>query len=331
MPGRWSRPARTGSSVRPTRGCGSCAARRRRRPGLALPRSRAGRARCCSGASASPVARPPPTIPGPRSVPPRWSCRRSSWPGPPADRSSRRRSSTGPTRRRPGRSSAAGSSLAARARELAPAPGALVARPAGAPLAIVAEQPDRAAWDRLVGLFAGAVGRGRLDKVVLARRVDARSSIELDVPNALRRLAAGGPESTTFAFARGECDVPRGDAGAARPDRGPGLPDGRDRRLRAARRRSGRGRAPRRRTPRRRQGARGARRGRRHAAGQPRLAGGGAGHRPDARRAAAPPRAAPRDPDHGNAARGGRPARPGRPAPPDAGGRRGAPRRRRST
>jgi isochorismate synthase len=94
--------------------------------------------------------------------------------------------------------------LVARARELAPAPGGLVARPAGAPLAVVAERPDRAAWDRLVGLFAGAVGRGRLDKVVLARRVDARSPIELDVPNALRRLAAGGPESTTFAFARGE-------------------------------------------------------------------------------------------------------------------------------
>lgn len=93
--------------------------------------------------------------------------------------------------------------VAARARELAPAPGALVARPAGAPLAVVARQPDRSTWDRLVGLFAGAVGRGRLDKVVLARRVDALSQLELDVPNALRRLAAGGPESTTFAFTRG--------------------------------------------------------------------------------------------------------------------------------
>ena len=93
--------------------------------------------------------------------------------------------------------------LAGRARELAPAPGAVVARPAGAPLGVVAEQPDRAAWDRLVGLFAGAVGRGRLDKVVLARRVGLRAPVELDIPNALRRLAAAGPESTTFAFARG--------------------------------------------------------------------------------------------------------------------------------
>jgi isochorismate synthase len=92
--------------------------------------------------------------------------------------------------------------LAERARELAPVAGALVARPAGALLATTGERPDRAAWDRLVGLFAGAVGRGRLDKVVLARRVALRSSLELDPVNALRRLAAAGPESTTFAFVR---------------------------------------------------------------------------------------------------------------------------------
>jgi len=93
--------------------------------------------------------------------------------------------------------------LAARARELAPAAGGLVARPASTPLATTGQRPDRAAWDRLVGLFAGAVGRGRLDKVVLARRVSLRSPLELDPVNALRRLAAGGPESTTFAFVRG--------------------------------------------------------------------------------------------------------------------------------
>lgn len=93
--------------------------------------------------------------------------------------------------------------LVARARALAPAPGAVAARPVGARLTEVGERPDRAAWDRLVGLYAGAVGRGRLDKVVLARRVDLRSSIELDVPNALRRLSASAPESTVFAFTRG--------------------------------------------------------------------------------------------------------------------------------
>ncbi len=93
--------------------------------------------------------------------------------------------------------------LVARAAVLSPGSGAVVARPADAPLAILGEKPDRAAWDRLVGLFAGAVGRGRLDKVVLARRVDLRSSIEIDVENALRRLAAGAPEGTIYAFVRG--------------------------------------------------------------------------------------------------------------------------------
>jgi isochorismate synthase len=93
--------------------------------------------------------------------------------------------------------------LAARAAALSPARGEVVARPADVPLTMVGERPDRAAWDRLVGLFAGAVGRGRLDKVVLARRVHLRSPIEIDVENALRRLAAGAPEGTIYAFVRG--------------------------------------------------------------------------------------------------------------------------------
>ena len=93
--------------------------------------------------------------------------------------------------------------LERRARELEPSPNGMVARPVFAPLTIEAEQPSREAWDRLVGMFAGAVGRGRIDKVVLARRVGLRSPVELDVANALRRLAASAPESTTFAFRRG--------------------------------------------------------------------------------------------------------------------------------
>jgi len=93
--------------------------------------------------------------------------------------------------------------LVARAASLSPRSGAVVARPADVPLAVLGEKPDRVAWDRLVGLFAGAVGRGRLDKVVLARRVDLRSSIDIDLENALRRLAAGAPEGTIYAFVRG--------------------------------------------------------------------------------------------------------------------------------
>ena len=93
--------------------------------------------------------------------------------------------------------------LVERARAIDPGPNGMVARPVFAPLTVVDEQPGREAWDRLVGTFAGAVGRGRIDKVVLARRVGLRSPVELDVPNALRRLAASAPESTTYAFRRG--------------------------------------------------------------------------------------------------------------------------------
>lgn len=93
--------------------------------------------------------------------------------------------------------------IAERARSITPNPAGMVARPVVAALSVVAEQPSRETWGRLVGMFAGAVGRGRLDKVVLARRVDFRAPVELDVPNALRRLAMSAPESTTFAFRRG--------------------------------------------------------------------------------------------------------------------------------
>jgi isochorismate synthase len=92
--------------------------------------------------------------------------------------------------------------LAGRAAALTPAPHGIVAMPVVAPLHVAAELPTRDHFRRLVGMFAGAVGRGRIDKVVLARRVDMRSPLELDVPNALRRLVASAPESTTYAFRR---------------------------------------------------------------------------------------------------------------------------------
>lgn len=93
--------------------------------------------------------------------------------------------------------------LVDRAHALAPGPHGLVARPVFGALVTTEEQPSRDAFRRLVGMFSGAVGRGRIDKVVLARRVGLRSRVELDVPNALRRLAVSAPESTTFAFRRG--------------------------------------------------------------------------------------------------------------------------------
>jgi isochorismate synthase len=70
------------------------------------------------------------------------------------------------------------------------------------PLRIVDEQPDRVAWERTVGRFAGAVGRGRIDKVVLARQVVLDAPMDLDVEAALRHLARTAAESTTFAFVR---------------------------------------------------------------------------------------------------------------------------------
>ncbi len=96
----------------------------------------------------------------------------------------------------------AGERLLARAQQTQPGPGAMVARPVHAQLTELASQPGHDAWRRIVGMYAGAVGRGRIDKVVLARRLDLRSPVELDVTNALRRLAASAPESTIYAFRR---------------------------------------------------------------------------------------------------------------------------------
>jgi isochorismate synthase len=71
-------------------------------------------------------------------------------------------------------------------------------------LSVVASRPERAVWERLIDRLAGAVGRGRLDKVVLARRTDLVAKAPLDVVGALRRLAAGSPNSTTYAVARSQ-------------------------------------------------------------------------------------------------------------------------------
>ena len=66
-------------------------------------------------------------------------------------------------------------------------------------LRVSARHPGSAAWRRSVARAGGAVGRGRLDKVVLARRVDLVTDAPIDVPGVLRRLEAGAPGATTFA------------------------------------------------------------------------------------------------------------------------------------
>jgi len=68
--------------------------------------------------------------------------------------------------------------------------------------AAITSLPARAEWDRLVGLLAGAVGRGRLDKVVLARRTALEGASLPGLATILGRLAASAPEAALFAFHR---------------------------------------------------------------------------------------------------------------------------------
>jgi isochorismate synthase len=62
---------------------------------------------------------------------------------------------------------------------------------------------SQAAWLATVVRFAGAVGRGRVDKVVLARQVDVGTETPIDVSAVIRRLEDSAPESTVFAVSSG--------------------------------------------------------------------------------------------------------------------------------
>jgi isochorismate synthase len=70
-------------------------------------------------------------------------------------------------------------------------------------LRVVAREPEAAAWRGSVARLAGAVGRGRLDKAVLSRRVSLEAASVIDITGVLRRLEASAPESTVFAISRG--------------------------------------------------------------------------------------------------------------------------------
>jgi isochorismate synthase len=71
-------------------------------------------------------------------------------------------------------------------------------------LRVVGGAPTAEGWRATVDRYAGAVGRGRVDKVVLARRLDLAADVPVDVGGALRALVAAAPESTVFAIARGD-------------------------------------------------------------------------------------------------------------------------------
>ncbi len=92
---------------------------------------------------------------------------------------------------------AAWSDVEARAAAAAPPPGDRDT------LRLVASRPEAAEWRDSVARLAGAVGRGRLDKAVLARQVDLLASSPIDIPAVLQRLRVSAPESTVFAVARG--------------------------------------------------------------------------------------------------------------------------------
>lgn len=79
-------------------------------------------------------------------------------------------------------------------------------------LTVVGQEPARPMWTSSVARITGAVGRGRLDKVVLARRVDLAADRWIDPVGVLRRLEAGDRAdpspgarlaSTIFAFGHG--------------------------------------------------------------------------------------------------------------------------------
>jgi len=68
-------------------------------------------------------------------------------------------------------------------------------------LRLVAGSP-RESWQATVARYAGAVGRGRVDKVVIARRLDLEADRDFDIPATLRRLEVVAPESTIFAISQ---------------------------------------------------------------------------------------------------------------------------------
>ena len=77
-------------------------------------------------------------------------------------------------------------------------------------LRTIGSHPDRATWSSSVARAAGAVGRGRIDKVVLARRADLRAPTRIDADAVLARLAAAtdvqpsAAPVTVFAFGRAD-------------------------------------------------------------------------------------------------------------------------------
>ncbi len=71
-------------------------------------------------------------------------------------------------------------------------------------LASASQEPGLSAWRSAVSQVLGAIERGEVEKVVLARRVRVRSERPIAVSPVLRRLREGYPQCTVFAYARGD-------------------------------------------------------------------------------------------------------------------------------
>jgi isochorismate synthase len=104
----------------------------------------------------------------------------------------------------PGRSSRREASRAAGTwDEIAEAARMPLPLPRAETLRVTERRPEAPAWHDAVARLAGAVGRGRLDKAVLSRRVSLAATGAIDVSAVLRRLENSAADSTVFAISRG--------------------------------------------------------------------------------------------------------------------------------
>jgi len=71
-------------------------------------------------------------------------------------------------------------------------------------LRVTSQRPEAPEWRATVARFAGAVGRGRIDKVVISRQIEVVAERTFDLGRIIERLAASAQDSTIFAITRGD-------------------------------------------------------------------------------------------------------------------------------
>ena len=131
--------------------------------------------------------------------------------------------------------------------------------PCSPPLAITDEAADEGRVPPARRDVRGGGRRGRIDKVVLARRVGTFDRPWSSTSQRPAPASRPPPREHDLRVPARRADIHRGDAGAAGPDGGPAVPDRRGRGHDPPRRRRGRGRGARPPPPRVGEGSRGAR------------------------------------------------------------------------